>query len=207
MEAESDTCLVVVTVFKTVAPTLRAGWWVRFPPSPPSSLAPLARWRLGWSSRLKRRRLGRSSRLKRRASRAAIGTDSRRHLRSLRLLDGGSVVVGQTVSRLRLAASQSDSGLGTTCRAAAPSAAARVVIPFEAPSFARRYRHRFPPPSSLAPLARWRLGGCRSDRLSTAARGESERSHRLRHSACLTTRLGKSSASFMAGQPIRTTRW
>jgi hypothetical protein len=40
--AESDTCLVVVTVFKIVAPTLCAGGWVRFPPSPPSLLAQLA---------------------------------------------------------------------------------------------------------------------------------------------------------------------
>ena len=36
--AESDTCLVVVTVFKIVAPALRAGGWVRFPPSPPASM-------------------------------------------------------------------------------------------------------------------------------------------------------------------------
>ena len=33
---ESDTCLVVVTVFKIVAPALCAGGWVRFPPSPPT---------------------------------------------------------------------------------------------------------------------------------------------------------------------------
>ena len=32
---ESDTCLVVVTVFKIVASALCAGGWVRFPPSPP----------------------------------------------------------------------------------------------------------------------------------------------------------------------------
>lgn len=37
--AESDTCLVVVTVFKIVAPALRAGGWVRFPPSPPNPFA------------------------------------------------------------------------------------------------------------------------------------------------------------------------
>ena len=39
MDAESDTCLVVVTVFKIVAPALRAGGWVRFPPSPPNPFA------------------------------------------------------------------------------------------------------------------------------------------------------------------------
>ena len=37
--SESDTCLVVVTVFKIVAPALCVGGWVRFPPSPPSALA------------------------------------------------------------------------------------------------------------------------------------------------------------------------
>ena len=36
-KAESDTCLVVVTVFKIVAPALCAGGWVRFLPSPPTS--------------------------------------------------------------------------------------------------------------------------------------------------------------------------
>ena len=35
-KVESDTCLVVVTVFKIVAPALCAGGWVRFPPSPPA---------------------------------------------------------------------------------------------------------------------------------------------------------------------------
>ena len=39
MKTESDTCLVVVTVFKIVAPALRAGGWVRFPPSPPPAVA------------------------------------------------------------------------------------------------------------------------------------------------------------------------
>ena len=33
---ESDTCLVVVTVFKIVASALCVGGWVRFPPSPPA---------------------------------------------------------------------------------------------------------------------------------------------------------------------------
>ena len=36
MAVESDTCLVVVTVFKIVAPALCAGGWVRFLPSPPT---------------------------------------------------------------------------------------------------------------------------------------------------------------------------
>jgi len=36
---------VVVTVFKIVAPALRAGGWVRFPPSPPAfANARFARW-------------------------------------------------------------------------------------------------------------------------------------------------------------------
>ena len=49
-KAESDTCLVVVTVFKIVAPTLCVGGWVRFPPSPPSASARLSRTpaRAGW---------------------------------------------------------------------------------------------------------------------------------------------------------------
>jgi len=36
MDVESDTCLVVVTVFKIVASALRVEGWVRFPPSPPA---------------------------------------------------------------------------------------------------------------------------------------------------------------------------
>ena len=78
-KAESDTCLVVVTVFKIVAPALCVGGWVRFPPSPPSSLAPLVRWRLEWSSR-----------------------DRHRFPPSfLTLLGGARVVIAQTASRLR----------------------------------------------------------------------------------------------------------
>jgi len=53
---------VVVTVFKIVASTLCVVGWVRFPPSPPFSLAPLAWWRLGWSSRLARRATARRDR-------------------------------------------------------------------------------------------------------------------------------------------------
>ena len=53
IRAESDTCLVVVTVFKIVAPALCAGGWVRFPPSPPTFADHSLRSRLRLASRVR----------------------------------------------------------------------------------------------------------------------------------------------------------
>ena len=47
MDVESDTCLVVVTVFKIVASALRVEGWVRFPPSPPAFARAARELRLG----------------------------------------------------------------------------------------------------------------------------------------------------------------
>jgi len=47
MDVESDTCLVVVTVFKIVASALRVEGWVRFPPSPPAFARATRELRLG----------------------------------------------------------------------------------------------------------------------------------------------------------------
>jgi len=67
MDVESDTCLVVVTVFKIVASALRVEGWVRFPPSPPAFARAARELRLGRAPRDPVRRANDRRRLSRRS--------------------------------------------------------------------------------------------------------------------------------------------